>query len=141
MVPIVAAALLALAGTAASAQPTQKAVTPNPLKQEDVAQIEGTRVYGGDNGEAGRVSAVLMNPDTKRIERLVVTTGGVLGVGGHRAAIPVEEFLWDDSKGVFRLPMTIVNLRALPEWTEGGETMTGSSRPPQHKTPSADAGR
>ena len=81
-----------------------------------------------------------MNPDTKRIERLVIASGGVLGIGGRRVAIPVAQFLWDAEKRVFRLPMTTVNLRVMPEWVDG-RTMTGSSAPPRNDAPPADAGR
>jgi sporulation protein YlmC with PRC-barrel domain len=156
-IPITAAALLvissgiACADTASSrpndspaagvaAGPIQRAAAPNPLKQEDVSRIEGASVYGGDNRKVGHVSTVLMNPETKRIERLFVASGGVLGVGVRRVAISVERFLWDAEKRVFRLPMTTVNLRVMPEWVEGG-TMTGSSAPPRNDAPPADAGR
>lgn len=156
-IPIIPAALLVIAGGVASAEtatsrpvdtpapsagaaPIQGAATPNPLKQEDVSRIEGASVYGADNRKVGHVSTVLMNPDTKRIDRLVVASGGVLGVGGRRVAISVERFLWDAEKRFFRLPMTTVNLRVMPEWVEGG-TMTGSSTPPRNGTSPADAGR
>src|SRR5947208_7531350 len=97
-IPITAVAALALIGVAASAQTPSSPATPmrpatdatpmaihrepalNPLKQEDISKIEGTSVYGGDDGKVGHISTVLMNPDTKKIERLVVSAGGVLGV-------------------------------------------------------------
>src|SRR5437879_4569354 len=54
--------------------------TPDPLKMEDVSKISGTTVYGSDDSKIGSVSTVLMKPDTKTIDRLVVNAGGVLGV-------------------------------------------------------------
>lgn len=156
-IPIAAAALLAIAGGVASAQtttprtpgspapsattaPVQRAATPNPLKQDDVAQIEGNSVYGGDNEKIGHVSNVLMNPDSKQIDRLVVTSGGFLGIGGHRVAIPLEKFSWDGEKGAFRLPMTTANVKEMPEWAEGAQTATGSSTPPRSDTAPASGG-
>lgn len=155
-IPIAAAALLVIASGVASAQttsprppgataPTATAPaprpTPNPLKQEEVSQIEGNSVYGGDNEKIGHVSNVLMNPDSKQIDRLVVTSGGFLGMGGHRAAIPVDKFAWDGEKGAFRLPMTTANVKEMPQWAEGAQTTsTGSSTPPRSETPSAGAG-
>jgi len=156
-IPIAAAALLALTGSVASAQtttsrtpgspapsattaPVQRVAAPNPLKQEDVAQIEGASVYGGDNSNIGHVSTVLMNPDSKQIDRLVVSSGGFLGIGGHRAAIPLEKFSWDADKGAFRLPMTEANLKEMPAWAEGGQTATGSSTPAHTEKPATDAG-
>jgi hypothetical protein len=119
---------------------TAPAPTPNPLKQEDVSRIEGNSVYGGDNEKIGHVSYALMNPDSKQIDRLVVVSGGFLGMGGHRVAIAVDKFSWDGEKGVFRLPMTTANLKEMPEWAEGAQTATGSSTPPRSETPSAGAG-
>ena len=149
-IPIAAAALLVIASGVASAQttsprppgataPTATAPapkpTPNPLKQEEVSQIEGNSVYGGDNEKIGHVSNVLMNPDSKQIDRLVVTSGGFLGMGGHRVAIPVDKFAWDAEKGAFRLPMTTANVKEMPEWAEGAQTATGSSTPPRREAP------
>src|SRR6266542_2723728 len=153
-IPIAAVAALALMTGVASAQtsttpnaparttpgataaPAPKAPAINPLAQEDVSKID-------------HVSAVLMDPSSKKIDRLVVTSGGVLGVGGHRVAIPVDQFSWDGDRGVFKLGMTQAALKAMPEWVEVHETATGSSLPPQGKaltpststtTPSTGAG-
>src|SRR5205809_5710891 len=147
--PIATVAALALLTGAASAQmstspssparpapgattaPMQKEAAINPLSQEDVSKIEGTSVYGSDDGKIGHVSTALMDPSSKKIDRLVVTAGGVLGVGGHRVAIPVEQFSWDADKGAFKLGTTVADLKHMPEWVEGGkQTATGSSQPP-----------
>jgi len=108
----------------------QKTPAINPLTQEDVSKIDGTSVYGGDDGKIGHVSTILMDPSSKKIDRLVVTAGGVLGVGGHRVAVPVDQFSWDADRGVFKLGMTEAALKQMPEWIEGQETATGSSQPP-----------
>ena len=71
-----------------------------------------------------------MDPSSKKIDRLVVTAGGVLGVGGHRVAVPVDQFSWDSDRGVFKLGMTEAALKQMPEWIEGQQTATGSSQPP-----------
>jgi hypothetical protein len=58
--------------------------------------------------------------------------GGVLGVGGHRVAIPVEQFSWDADKGAFKMGTTVAELKQMPEWVEGSQqTATGSSVPPR----------
>jgi hypothetical protein len=43
----------------------------------------------------GDVSRVLMKPEDKKIDRLVVRAGGILGVGGHLAAVPIRRILLD----------------------------------------------
>jgi sporulation protein YlmC with PRC-barrel domain len=170
-IPIAAVAALALMAGVASAQtsstttpnvparpapgattapaPAPRAPAINPLAQEDVSKIDGTAVYGGDDGKVGHVSTMLMDPASKKIDRLVVTSGGILGVGGHRVAIPIDKFSWDADRGVFKLGMTEASLKQMPEWVEGQETATGSSLPSQSKaltpststtTPSTGAG-
>ena len=83
---------------------TQQAPKPNPLKQEDVSQITGSAVYGSDNKKIGTVNAVLMNPESKAIDRLVVGAGGVLGIGAHDVALPLDQFHWDAQQGGSRSP-------------------------------------
>jgi sporulation protein YlmC with PRC-barrel domain len=127
---------------AATTAPMHKEAAINPLNQDDVSKIEGTAVYGNDDGKIGHVSTVLMDPSSKKIDRLVVTAGGVLGVGGHRVAIPVEQFSWDADKDAFKLGTTVADLKQMPEWVEGGQqTATGSSIPPRdiNKKPSDDS--
>jgi sporulation protein YlmC with PRC-barrel domain len=117
-------------------------VAQNPLTQEDVANIDGTSVYGNDGKKIGHVSTALMDPQSKKIDRLVVTEGGVLGVGGHRVAIPVDRFSWDAEKGAFKLPEDVASVKSMPEWVEGGQTATGSSQPAEGepRIPPAGAG-
>src|ERR1700704_82537 len=123
----------------ATAAPVQKEAAINPLSQEDVSKIEGTTVYGSDDGKIGHVSTALMDPSSKKIDRLVVSAGGVLGVGGHRVAIPVEQFSWDADKGAFKLGTNVADLKQMPEWVEGGQqTATGSSQPPRDMSKPSD---
>jgi opacity protein-like surface antigen len=159
-IPLAAAAALALLTVAAAAQttpsspngprpptpgattspaPVQRAPAINPLTKEDVSAIEGTTVYNGDE-KLGHISTVLMDPQSKKIDRLVVTAGGVLGVGGHRVAIPLDQFKWNGDKGVFTLSMTTASLKKMPEWVEGATTSTGSSQAPTKPLNSAGDG-
>jgi sporulation protein YlmC with PRC-barrel domain len=157
-IPIAAAAALALLTGVAFAQTSSapRPITPapgatqapapmprepaiNPLTKETVSLIEGISVYGSDNDKLGHVSEVLMDPQSKKIDRLVVSSGGVLGVGSHRVAIPIDQFSWDGDKAAFKLSTTTASLKSMPEWVEGGTTATGSSTPTK-KTPSTGAG-
>ena len=118
-------------GQSATSVPVKPAPAINPLTQEDVSLIEGTTVHGGDDAKLGSISTVLMDPKTKQVDRLVVAAGGVLGIGSHRVAIPVDQFSWDGDKGVFKLTKDMASLKAMPEWVEGATTATGSSLPPR----------
>src|SRR5471032_1868081 len=89
-----------------SPAPAVRTPAPDPLKMEDVSKISGSVVYGTDDGKIGSVSTVLMNPASKTIDRFVVSVCGVLGVGGHKVAIPVDQFTWDRDEGAFKLAKT-----------------------------------
>jgi len=96
--------------------PLPRTPAPDPLKMEDVSKISGFAVYGTDDSKVGSVSTVLMNPANKTIDRLVVNSGGLLGVGGHKVAIPVDQFKWDGEKDAYRLAKTADDLKSMPEW-------------------------
>ena len=112
--------------------PVPKPPAVNPLTQEDVSKLKGTDVYGSDGKKLGDVETALMKPDSKTIDRLVVKHGGVLGVGGHAVALPVEEFTWDADKGVFRVSKTEDELKSMAEWkappSAAGSTGSSSGR-------------
>ena len=106
---------------------TQHAPAPDPLKQEDVSQIKGASVYGSDQQKIGTVSTVLMDPNSKQINRLVVNAGGVLGVGGRDVALPVNQFRWDADKDGFIIAKRGDELKSMPEWQREGAVGSGSS--------------
>jgi len=120
---------------------------PDPMAQEDVSEVKGSAVYGSDNKKIGSVSTVLMDPKSKTVDRLVVSAGGVLGVGSHRVALPVDAFKWDGEKDGFKIGKTADDLKKMPEWKSastasatpsgGSGTMpsSGSSQPPSAARP------
>jgi sporulation protein YlmC with PRC-barrel domain len=103
-------------GPGATARPQPPA--PNPLKMEDISKIKGTAVYDNADNKIGTVSTVLMKPESKTIDRFVIGEGGVLGVGSHYVALPIDAFSWDSQRGGFKLAKTADDLKAMPEWKE-----------------------
>ena len=89
---------------------------PNPLEKEDVSKIAGTGVYGVDDKKIGSVSTVLMKPENKTVDRLVIASGGFLGMGAHHVALPVTDFSWDSAKGAFKIAKSVEDLKSMPEW-------------------------
>jgi sporulation protein YlmC with PRC-barrel domain len=83
---------------------------------EDVSKITGSTVYGNDDSKIGSVSTLLMKPESKTIDRFVVSEGGVLGVGSHKVALPVDQFTWDSDKGGFKIAKSADDLKSMPEW-------------------------
>lgn len=132
----------------ASAQPQKPAI--NPLTLEDVSKIKGTAVYDSADKKIGSISTILMKPESKTIDRFVIGEGGVLGVGSHYVAMPIDAFTWDAQKDGFRLAKTADDLKSMPEWKEqvaespdssrsGGGAM-GAGGGPSSTTPQPGAG-
>jgi sporulation protein YlmC with PRC-barrel domain len=115
----------------------------NPLSSEDISQIEGSSVVASDGSSIGKVSTVLMDPSSKKVDRLVVAEGGVLGVGAHKVALPVDAFHWDAQKHEFTIQKSADDLKAMPEWQQPqlAEAPSGgsSSSAPATSHPAAPA--
>ena len=122
--------------SAGSATSTQHTPALDPLNQEDVSQIKGASVYDSNSQKVGTVATVLMKPDTKQIDRLVVNAGGVLGVGGHDVALPINQFRWDGGRGGFVIAKSGDELKSMPEWQRENAAASGSSSAPS-PTPSS----
>src|SRR5579863_1353910 len=100
----------------ATAPAAAKKPVPNPLRQADVSKITGSAVYGNDGKEIGDVTTELMRPGSKKIDRLVVRSGGILGIGGHEVALPLKKFAWDADKGAFKLDTTAKAVKSMAAW-------------------------
>lgn len=126
-----------------SAQPAPRPPAPvaNPLTQEDISKVKGAPVFGSDDKKIGTVSTVLMRPATKTIDRIVVGEGGVLGVGTHYVALPIDAFTWDSQAAAFKIAKTAEDLKAMPEWNEQvGEIPAPPSTAPTESPRSAPGG-
>jgi sporulation protein YlmC with PRC-barrel domain len=131
-------------GSAPSAPAAQQKPAVNPLTTDDVSQLNGTNVYGGNGGKVGSISTALMNPESKKIDRLVISAGGVLGIGAHHVALPISQFNWQSDKGGFQIAQTEEQLKTMPEWNgsdasssraEPGGTTTSSAAPVEPNAP------
>ena len=99
-------------------------------------------MLGNDGKKVGSISKVLMKPDEKTIDRLVVHTGGVLGIGGRHVAMPVNDFSWDADAAAFKISKSADDLASMAEWTPPASgTATGSSIPVERTTPATPSGR
>jgi sporulation protein YlmC with PRC-barrel domain len=122
-----------------NAPSTSSTPMKDPLSSEDISQIEGSSVVASDGTSIGKVSTVLMDPASKKVDRLVVAEGGVLGVGAHKVALPVDSFRWDAQKHEFTIQKTADDLRAMPEWKQPqlAEAPSGSSAPAASPPPTS----
>ena len=78
-----------------------------------------------------------MKPEDKTIDRLVVRSGSVLGVGGHLVAMPLDAFSWDADAEAFKIGKSAGDLKTMAEWQEPGtpNSASGSSQPPRESDP------
>jgi len=111
------------AASAPAAQAKPQAPVVNPLTDEDVSRLDGTAVYGADGNKIATVSTALMSPQNMKIDRLVVSAGGMFGIGAHRVALPVDQFRWETDKGGFVIAQTATQLKSLPEWHDTTQAM------------------
>jgi sporulation protein YlmC with PRC-barrel domain len=128
------------AGGTTSQAPAPKTPALNPLMREDVSKLKGTNVYGNDDKKLGDVSTALMKPDSRTIDRLVVSAGGVAGIGAHEVALSVNEFKWDPDKGAFRIAKSADELKSMPEWKEATTAATGSNASAGSSSPASSTG-
>lgn len=119
-------------GAPSAAAPRPKAPAPDPLKMEDVSKVQGAAVYDQKGNKIGSVSTVLMRPDNKTVDRLVVGEGGILGIGSHKVALPLDAFSWDSLKDGFTLAKTADDLKSMPEWHEQVSEVPGTAMPGNH---------
>jgi len=59
-----------------------------------------------------------MQPGSTTIDRLVVAEGGVLGIGAHNVALPIDQFKWDQDKEGFVIAKTADDVKSMPTWVD-----------------------
>ena len=108
------------AGCAAAAQPrrTRGAAFPQPVRVGDLIRRQVLRPVEQQD-VLGRVAEVVRRPDGGTL--VVVSLGGVLGVGTRLVAVPVEAMaLLGEYMAV--MDLTPGQLRALPTFEDAGTT-------------------
>jgi hypothetical protein len=82
----------------------QTASAPPPLLSEPPAgamrasAFKGVPVIGMDHVRIGTIEDLLLGPDG-RVAAVVVGTGGVLGLGEKKVAVPFDRFAWNAGEG------------------------------------------
>jgi hypothetical protein len=120
-----------------NAPSASSAPVKDPLCSEDISQIEGSAIAASDGTSIGKVSTVLMDPSSKKVDQLVVAEGGVFGVGAHKVALPVDSFHWDGQKQSFAIEKTADDLKAMPQWQQPQLAEAPSGGPAGSSAPAA----
>jgi sporulation protein YlmC with PRC-barrel domain len=75
----------------------------------------GTDITTRDGETLGEVDDLLISTHCDRIAYVILSRGGVAGIGTTTYAIPHGAFTWNDAKRVLELPITKVELDAAPK--------------------------
>ena len=92
-----------------------------PAVQVDAGSVIGSIVRGTDGRDLGKVSRLMVDPREGRIKSVVVSLGGVLGVGGKTVSVPWESVKLgqDDQKIVVTIEQQLLD--SAPAASPGSE--------------------
>lgn len=91
--------------------PPAAATKPEPMK---VNALVGRDVRNVTNETIGEVNNVVVDPDGK-IQQVIVSVGGVLGVGAKQVALAWNQVRVDSAGGALMVDMTKEQLKSAPE--------------------------
>ena len=94
-----------------SATSPPAATKPEPMK---VNALVGRDVRNVTNETIGEVNNVVVDPDGK-IQQVIVSVGGVLGVGAKHVALAWNQVRVDSAGGALMVDMTKEQLKSAPE--------------------------
>ena len=96
-------------GTSGAAQPPASAA----FVHRRFSQILGTRVTDARRNRIADVEDLVVGVESARIEGMLLSFGGVLGIGESVALVPVEAMTYDAAKLVYVLPCSSERLTAM----------------------------
>jgi hypothetical protein len=88
------ATTLLLLGSAFAQDRQGQFIPQQPNTSLRLSQLKGVDVVGQDHTKLGDIDEVLLDRNG-RVEAVVVSLGGVLGIGSKNVAIPFDQILWN----------------------------------------------
>jgi hypothetical protein len=130
--PIIVATALTCGATAAYAQPQQAASPPatatSPatatMAPADLGKLIGRNIKNVQDETIGEIESVHIGKDGK-VDSVIVSVGGVLGVGYREVRIAWSDLTITDNGEKVTVNMTKDQLKAKPEYRYGNETWRG----------------
>lgn len=126
------------------ATPAEKPATPavDALSHGSKVRVErmlGKTVVGSDGKEIGSVEDVLIDADSGAASQIVVSSGGVLGLGAKKIAVDYADVSFDDENEQVRVStLTADAVEGMPEF-DYTDSMTSLNRPAQPQAGAAPA--
>ena len=81
-----------------------------------VSRVKGTDVYDRDGSHVGRVTDIMLNKQSGEIAYLVMSSGGLFGIGGEVHPLPWNTLAYDTAIEGYRIGMASEHLRDAPSF-------------------------
>ena len=82
-------------------------------------KVEGTAVYGADDGKIGSIERVMIDKKSGRVSYAVLGFGGFLGLGNDHYPLPWQSLKYDTRLGGYVTGVTEQQLRGAPKYGDG----------------------
>jgi sporulation protein YlmC with PRC-barrel domain len=109
----------------AKAPETQSAEVKEPAGPPVSAKdIIGQKVYGSDGKSLGDVSDAVVDSSSGKIEKLVISSGGFLGIGAKIIALDLSQVKMVPSEGIKASDVTQSQVESMPEFDVASATQS-----------------
>ena len=87
-------------------------------------KVEGTDVYTRNGDHLGKIEKVMIDKLSGQVAYVVLSFGGILGIGESRRALPWDVLHYDTERDGYVVDLDLDALRGLPEYS--GEADLGN---------------
>lgn len=92
-------------------------------------ELIGMEVKNQQGEDLGKVSELVLDPKEAKIESIVISTGGLLGIGAKKVAVPWNQVKPASDEQAFVVSMTKEELQQAPSWEKTAAQTTPATRP------------
>jgi sporulation protein YlmC with PRC-barrel domain len=110
-------------------------VTLQSAKEWHSSQLIGMNVKNQQGEKLGSVDELVLDPQEAKIKTVVISWGGVLGIGAKKVAVPWDQVKPSSDEEAFVVAMTQEELQQAPTWEPAAEkpapSMPRATTPPE----------
>lgn len=86
------------------------------MRFDSFSSLKGANIHNARGENVGSIDDLIVSGQHGKIDRVVVKTGAILGIGGKTVAVPYSQLTWNADDERFVLSTTADDLRRLPEF-------------------------
>jgi sporulation protein YlmC with PRC-barrel domain len=86
-------------------------------KTQAAGQLIGETVYGTRGQELGEIEEILLTADLQKISKIVLSSGGILGLGEKLTALPLKSITFNQEKTRLEADLFLEALKKLPDFS------------------------